>query len=186
MTGNTLTTTGTGQGVATATVSNGATILNGRVNITGSASNTALNVNTGSAATNTVELNGGTLATNGAASLRVAPSAISSTSNNIAISGVNSITMAGTAPAISGVNSLTITNTTAATPLRITNSGDNPSVILEATTGSDLIPVEFTITNGLIVSALGNQRSATRGCFWFVNGADAVQISNANRRVAQN
>jgi len=215
MTGNTQTVVGTGQGVVAKTVQNGATVLNGRVNISGSSSGIALNVNTGSSATNVIELNGGTLGINGASNLKFAQNTISNTSNNTAITGVNSLTMAGSLPQISGVNGLTfgalgfisninsmtfgganssisslnslsITNSNATVPLRITNSGDNPNVIIEATTGSDAIPVEFTMVNGAITCAIGNQRSSPRGFFTFVNGADAVQISNLNRRVTQN
>jgi hypothetical protein len=146
--------------------------------------------------------------------LQLNANAISNASNNTTIGGVNSLTMAGSMPQISGVNGLTfgslgfisnlnsmtfgganssisslnslsITNSNATVPLRITNSGDNPNVIIEALTGSDAIPVELTLTNGAVISAIGNGRNNARGNFWYANGADALQISNLNRRVVQ-
>jgi len=177
--------TGSGQGITALSTSNGAMAVNGRLNVSGSSSSIAINVNTLIPASNTIEVNGGTFSTNGASGLKITPTTISSTSNNVAMTGINSITMAGTTPSISGANSVSITNTNATTPLTITNTGDNPHVIMTSA-GSDLVPVEFTLQNGAIIDAIGNQRSASRGMFFFVNGADALQISNVNRRMVAN
>jgi hypothetical protein len=102
------------------------------------------------------------------------------------ISNLNSMTFGGLNSSINALNGLTISNANSAVPLRISNSGDNPTVIIEATTGSDIIPVELALNNGLIISAIGNARSNPRGNFWYCNGADALQISNINRRMVAN
>jgi hypothetical protein len=182
MNGNSLSVVGVGQTTTALSVSNGSTLLYGRTTISGSSTGLALNINTGTPSNNVVELNGGTLSTSGASGLKINSTTISSTSNNIAMNGINSITMAGTNPSISAVNSMAITNGNGTTPLTITNSGDNPHIIMSST-GSDIFPVEFTLTNGATVCAIGNQRNNARGFFVYVNGGDAIQISNINRRV---
>ena len=183
MTGNTISTTGTGQGVVCATVSNGATVLNGRVNVTGSASSIAMNVNTGSAATNVIELNGGTYSTNGATNIRITPTTIANAANNTAMTGVNSITMAGTTPAITAVNNIAISNTNATIPLDIVNSGDNPHIRCANAAASTTVPVEINLVNGPLTLAYGNQGTDPRGAFFFFGGKDIIRMQSSLQRV---
>ena len=183
MTGNTISTTGTGQGVVCATVSNGATVLNGRVNITGSASSIAMNVNTGSAATNVIELNGGTYSTNGATNIKITPTTIANAANNTAMTGVNSITMAGTTPAITGANNIAISNANSTVPLDIVNSGDNPHIRCANASASTTVPVEINLVNGALTLAYGNQGTDPRGAFFFFGGKDIIRIQSTLQRV---
>ena len=178
----------TGSGMGTYSLQNitGATQLNGRVNITGSSSNVALQINTGSTTSNTLEMNGGTIQTNGINGMKLSTSSISAANNAIAMSGINTIQMTGSTNSITGVKSINIANDNATTPLTITNSGDNPHIILNNSGSSTLIPVEMSWVNGTTL-AIGNQNVAGgRGAFIFYNGKDIIRVNPVNYRMIAN
>jgi len=132
-------------------------------------------------------ITGATLTTTGAikssGTLQISGDVISNASNTTSITGLNSITMAGTAPSISGVNSLAITNTTAALPLDILNSGDNPQVRIRNAATSTTIPVEFNWVNGIYTLAVGQQATDPRGAFIFFNGKDVLRTTTTTPRL---
>ena len=154
----------------------------------GTASATSLA--TGSGAISGGAISGTTLTTTGAikssGTLQLSGNVISNASNNTSITGLNSITMGGTAPSITGVNSMTITNTNSTVPFTINNNTDNPTMVMGISPASTTIPCEFQINNS-IITAVGNQNSDPRGClFFFTNGKDVLRCPSTTMRLQLN
>jgi hypothetical protein len=128
---------------------------------------------------------GATVTTTGAikssGTLQLSGDVISNASNNTSITGLNSITMAGTTPAITAVNNIAISNANATVPLAIVNSGDNPHIRCSNAAGSAAVPVEINLVNGAITLAYGNQGTDPRGAFFFFNGLDCIRIPTTGR-----
>jgi hypothetical protein len=116
--------------------------------------------------------------------LQISGNVISNASNNTTITGLNGITMAGTTPSITGANAVSISNTDGTTPLSITNSGDNPHIVLTNAGTSTTVPVEANLVNGAITTTIGNQNTDARGSLYlFTNGKDALRCPTANSRL---